>query len=165
MQSNSQTSLSMTFKPSGRIRYLTVKMYTRYYINRKVAFSCGGQYFAAAAENTIHIYSSWTLDKEYILRGHESRVRSISWSSNDRKLYSCGLDGRVIIWNTRDGSIVHEFHNPAHQYIHICHNEERYDRLFAVTEEGNLAVSNLSLIFRSFRALYNLGRCNRNLRS
>ncbi|KAG6976230.1 hypothetical protein JG688_00001587 [Phytophthora aleatoria] len=60
---------------------------------REVRFSNGGQFFAAANNNVVHVYATYTGELVSVLRGHSNRVTAISWKSDDRKLLTCGADG------------------------------------------------------------------------
>ncbi|KAM5149014.1 cilia- and flagella-associated protein 57 [Mantella aurantiaca] len=70
---------------------------------RECAFSHGGHLFAAVNGNVIHIYSTATYENTANLKGHNGKVRSVVWSTDDSKLVSCGLDGAVYEWNTLTG--------------------------------------------------------------
>ncbi|XP_060606574.1 cilia- and flagella-associated protein 57-like [Ruditapes philippinarum] len=75
---------------------------------RECAFSNGGNLFAAVHGNVIQIYSTITFDNVANLKGHNGKVRSIVWSSDDSKIVSCGLDGAVYEWETFTGKRVGE---------------------------------------------------------
>ncbi|KAJ3397356.1 Cilia- and flagella-associated protein 57 [Lobulomyces angularis] len=70
---------------------------------RECRFSNGGQYFAAVFGSTIVVHSTWTFQQVFNLKGHTGKVKSIYWSSDDRRLLSCGLDGKICNWNMRTG--------------------------------------------------------------
>ena len=57
---------------------------------RECRFSVGGQSFAAVNGNTIQIYSTYTCENIYNLRGHNGKVKSIYWTQDDTKLVSAG---------------------------------------------------------------------------
>eukprot|EP00668_Euglena_longa_P029544 GGOE01036896.1.p1 GENE.GGOE01036896.1~~GGOE01036896.1.p1 ORF type:complete len:1223 (+),score=435.55 GGOE01036896.1:45-3713(+) len=65
-------------------------------------FSNGGQYFAAVHGNIIHIYSTYTCETIGHLRGHNGKVRSLYWLSDDTRLVSVGMDGAVYDWNLKE---------------------------------------------------------------
>ncbi|KAI8822024.1 WD40-repeat-containing domain protein [Fimicolochytrium jonesii] len=69
---------------------------------RECKFSSGGQFFAAAHGNMIHIFSTWTCDNIASLKGHNGRVRSLNWTPDDAYLVSAGADGAVYAWNMID---------------------------------------------------------------
>jgi WD40 repeat protein len=76
---------------------------------REICFSHGGQYFAAAYGNSISVFHFVTREKIIDLRGHNSRVRHLSWARGDASLVSCGQDGAIYQWNVRDGKRIGEF--------------------------------------------------------
>ena len=65
---------------------------------KEVRFSMGGQYFGAVNNSAIQIYNSYTAENIGNLRGHNGKVRSISWSPDDTRLASTGVDGAVYEW-------------------------------------------------------------------
>ncbi|KAJ3190576.1 Cilia- and flagella-associated protein 57 [Irineochytrium annulatum] len=69
---------------------------------RECRFSNGGQYFAAVHGNTIQIYSTWNFENLGNLKGHNGKVRSLSWSPDDSKIVSAGMDGAIYDWSLRD---------------------------------------------------------------
>ncbi|XP_071508423.1 cilia- and flagella-associated protein 57-like [Diadema antillarum] len=70
---------------------------------RECSFSNGGHLFAAVHGNVIQIYSSTTFENVANLKGHNGKVRSVVWSSDDSKIISCGMDGAVYEWNAFSG--------------------------------------------------------------
>jgi len=60
---------------------------------KECRFSHGGQFFAAVNSNTIQIYKTYTCESVCNLRGHQSKVRSVCWTSDDSRLVSTGADG------------------------------------------------------------------------
>lgn len=47
----------------------------------------------------IQIYSTTTFECITNLKGHNGKVRSVVWSTNDSRLISCGMDGAVYDWD------------------------------------------------------------------
>ncbi|KAF1332535.1 Wd domain-containing protein, partial [Globisporangium splendens] len=80
---------------------------------KEVRFSHGGQFFAAANNNVVQVYSTYTGDLIGILRGHSNRVTAIAWKQDDRKLLTCGADGSILIWNLRTATKVGDGHSQA----------------------------------------------------
>ncbi|TYZ60990.1 hypothetical protein PybrP1_005345 [[Pythium] brassicae (nom. inval.)] len=80
---------------------------------KEVRFSHGGQFFAAANNNVVQVYSTYTGDLVAVLRGHSNRVTAIAWKQDDRKLLTCGADGSVLIWNLRTATKVGDGHSQA----------------------------------------------------
>lgn len=68
---------------------------------RECQFSNGGQFFAAALGSTIQIYNTWTFAIVGTCRGSDSKIKSISWSRDDMKIVSCGIDGSNSTWDAR----------------------------------------------------------------
>ncbi|XP_041357286.1 cilia- and flagella-associated protein 57-like [Gigantopelta aegis] len=75
---------------------------------KECAFSNGGHLFAAVHGNVIQIYSTTTFENVSNLKGHNGKVRSIIWSSDDSKLVSCGVDGAVYEWEPCTGKRLSE---------------------------------------------------------
>jgi len=60
---------------------------------KECRFSHGGQFFAAVNSNTIQIYRTYTCEVVCNLRGHQSKVKSVCWTTDDSRLVSTGQDG------------------------------------------------------------------------
>mmetsp|Transcript_9007 Transcript_9007/g.25093 ORF Transcript_9007/g.25093 Transcript_9007/m.25093 type:complete len:1245 (-) Transcript_9007:111-3845(-) len=60
---------------------------------RECRFSHGGQFFAAVNSNTIQVYKTYTCEVVCNLRGHQSKVRSVCWTTDDSRIVSTGADG------------------------------------------------------------------------
>ncbi|KAI9224597.1 WD40-repeat-containing domain protein [Blastocladiella britannica] len=69
---------------------------------REARFSNGGQYFAAVHGNVILVYNTWTFECLGTLKGHNGKVRSLSWSADDTRLVSAGAEGAMYEWNIRE---------------------------------------------------------------
>ncbi|KPA78076.1 hypothetical protein ABB37_06806 [Leptomonas pyrrhocoris] len=85
--------------------------YKRLSIRNCVAccFSHGGQYFAVANSTIIHVYYSYTCELLGHLRGHNSKVRSLSFvPPDDTRLISSGADGAVFEFSLCDYHKVHD---------------------------------------------------------
>ncbi|EIE19478.1 WD40 repeat-like protein, partial [Coccomyxa subellipsoidea C-169] len=65
-------------------------------------FSNGGHLFAASSGNNIFIYTTYTCDLIGTLRGHNGKVKSLSWSTNDALLTTAGSDGAVYQWKLKN---------------------------------------------------------------
>eukprot|EP00002_Diphylleia_rotans_P000166 TRINITY_DN1008_c0_g1_i4.p1 TRINITY_DN1008_c0_g1~~TRINITY_DN1008_c0_g1_i4.p1 ORF type:complete len:1179 (-),score=303.89 TRINITY_DN1008_c0_g1_i4:414-3950(-) len=113
-----EEAYSVAFHPSGfhvlvgfsdKLRLMNLLMddirpYKEFTIRgcRECRFSNGGQLFAAVNGNTIQIFSSYSFENIGNLRGHNSKVRSISWTPDDSRIISAGMDGAVYEWKLRD---------------------------------------------------------------
>ncbi|KAJ3198976.1 Cilia- and flagella-associated protein 57 [Entophlyctis luteolus] len=76
---------------------------------REASFANGGHLFAAAHGNIIQIYNTWTTENVYILKGHNSKVRSLHWTPDDMLLVSSGSDGAVYSWNVLESKRESEY--------------------------------------------------------
>jgi len=66
-------------------------------------FSNGGHYLAAIYGNVVMIYSTTTFDNVSNLKGHNGKVKSVVWSSDDMRIATCGVDGAVYEWEVLTG--------------------------------------------------------------
>merc|ERR1719331_2683091 len=66
---------------------------------REVRFSHGGHMFAAVNSNTIQVFKTYSCETICNLRGHNNKVRSLSWTADDTTLVSAGMDGAVYEYN------------------------------------------------------------------
>ncbi len=66
---------------------------------RDVRFSHGGHMFAAVNLSNIVIYGTYTFEKIGVLISHTALVRCISWSRDDSRVVSAGMDGAVYEWS------------------------------------------------------------------
>ncbi|KAJ3085124.1 Cilia- and flagella-associated protein 57 [Quaeritorhiza haematococci] len=71
---------------------------------RECRFSNGGHIFAAVHGNMIQLFSTWTFENIGNLKGHNGKVRSLYWTTDDSMLVSAGSDGAVYTWNVSGGS-------------------------------------------------------------
>ncbi|KAL3868099.1 hypothetical protein ACJMK2_040935 [Sinanodonta woodiana] len=75
---------------------------------RECSFSNGGHMFAAVSSNVIQLYSTVTFEIITNLKGHNGKIKSVVWSSDDSRIVSCGLDGAVYEWESYTGKRVGE---------------------------------------------------------
>ena len=66
---------------------------------RECRFSPLGNMLAAVNGNTVQIFDFHTGEKIADLRGHNGKVRSISWDDTNFRLLSSGQDGAIYRWN------------------------------------------------------------------
>lgn len=109
------TPLSISFHPSG-LQMLIVfadevlafhicvdelKMFWRLAIRtcRYCAYSNGGQRFALADNNLIHIFNFLSGEKECDLKGHSSKIVQILWMKGDRNVIAHDERGCVCQWD------------------------------------------------------------------
>lgn len=90
---------------SDKLRFLTILIddfnITREFPVRnckECRFSTLGHLFAAVNGNIIQVYSTITFEHMFNLKGHNGKVRGISWCHDDHKMSSCGSEGSVYEW-------------------------------------------------------------------
>uniref|UniRef100_A0A7S4PPE0 Uncharacterized protein n=1 Tax=Guillardia theta TaxID=55529 RepID=A0A7S4PPE0_GUITH len=71
---------------------------------KEVRFSHGGHKFAAVNISNIVIFSTYTFEKLGVLISHTAMVKSISFSPDDLRLVSAGVDGAVYEWSLQVSS-------------------------------------------------------------
>ena len=64
-----------------------------------IKMSNGGNYIAINSASTIMVYDLFTLDIVASLRGHSSKIRSISWMNLDSRICTVGSEGAVFYWD------------------------------------------------------------------
>ena len=64
-----------------------------------VKFSNGGQFIAATTGSSINIFDLYTGAIVSTLRGHSSKIRSITWLNHDARLMSVGAEGAAFYWD------------------------------------------------------------------
>ena len=112
-------------------------------------FSNGGQYFAAANSNVVHLFNSYTFDSLGSLRGHSGKVKSICWSPDDSRIITCGLDGAIYEWTIKDLKRISENVQKTCLYTcAICSEDGR--AIYASGSDKKLKVC-LSSIFSAYR--------------
>ncbi|XP_060521926.1 cilia- and flagella-associated protein 57 [Cylas formicarius] len=91
---------------SDRLRYMTIMIDDVVTVrefgirNCKLsAFSTLGHLFASTNGNILQVYSSVTFELMYVLKGHNGKIASMSWSRDDRLLATCGSEGALYIWD------------------------------------------------------------------
>nr|XP_023027258.1 cilia- and flagella-associated protein 57-like [Leptinotarsa decemlineata] len=63
------------------------------------SFSNMGHMFAASNGNIIQVFSTINFEQMYILKGHNGKIRGMSWSHDDSILATCGSEGAVYGWD------------------------------------------------------------------
>ncbi|KAI8901791.1 hypothetical protein BC833DRAFT_76653 [Globomyces pollinis-pini] len=69
---------------------------------KECRFSNGGQYFAAVTGNGVQIYSTWNFENLGTLKGHNGKVRTVSWTADDSKIVTGGSEGAIYEWSLKD---------------------------------------------------------------
>jgi WD40 repeat protein len=75
---------------------------------RALAYTPGGNMFAAASSITVFVYDALTLTELQAFTGHVAPVKTVTWASNGLSLYSSGLDGNVYGWDVTTGERIDE---------------------------------------------------------
>ncbi|CAK9099589.1 Cilia- and flagella-associated protein 57 (WD repeat-containing protein 65) [Durusdinium trenchii] len=87
---------------------------------RETRFSHGGQFFAAVNSNTIQVYKTYTCEVVCNLRGHQSKVKAVCWTSDDFRLVSCGQDGAAYEYDIlKEGRRVSEWSQKGTNFASI----------------------------------------------
>ena len=86
----------------------------------KPQVSPDGKFMAAGKDNLVSIYDIWNPEASVIkLLGHQSFVKSVSWSPDGKTLASTGTEREsIILWSTRTWSPLVELPFPS-KYVHF----------------------------------------------
>ncbi|KAH1024919.1 hypothetical protein HUJ05_009751 [Dendroctonus ponderosae] len=100
---------------SDKLRYMTIMIddiiTTKEFSIRGCKLSCFsrmGHFFASTNGNIIQVYSSVSFELMYVLKGHNGKIRCMSWSKDDRLLASCGSEGAVYVWDVCEAARLSE---------------------------------------------------------
>jgi WD40 repeat protein len=121
---------------------------------REVQFSHGGQYFAAVNGSTIQIFSTYTGENIGNCRGHNGKVRSVHWSSDDSTLVSCGMDGAVYEWELKEGTHTQEYIQKGCNFAAACISNE--GKVYAAGSDHSIKEITESQATASFDTALNL---------
>lgn len=101
------------------------------------------------------VYSTWTFEQVLTLKGHQGKTKSIYWSSDDTRIISCGMDGKIYDWNARTGKKEWEHDSIGVSFSSVCYSpDSKY--VYALASDGVLKVKRkrekkiLSLLTVSF---------------
>ncbi len=86
---------------------------------RTLEFSAGGMYLACVTNVQVIVYNVYTYELVTTLRGHNSKVRSLSWARGDTQLTTAGMDGAVYTWALPEGRRVREFVDKAAPFTSV----------------------------------------------
>ncbi|CAE7411425.1 CFAP57 [Symbiodinium natans] len=105
---------------------------------RECRFSHGGQFFAAVNSNTIQVYKTYTCEVVCNLRGHQSKVKAICWTTDDFRLVSTGQDGAAYEYDIlKEGRRVSEWSQKGTVFTSII----AYNNPEATTQTTTLYVA------------------------
>ena len=102
----------------------------------EVAFSHGGQAFACVNGTLIQVYDSYTGEQLAVFRGHTGQVRSLSWSMDDLRLVSAGVDGAVYQRKLGSAGRLQELVQKGCKFT--CALVTEADRMYAVGDDRML---------------------------
>ncbi len=98
---------------------------------KAVTFCNGGHMFACAIGISVMVFNTAKFENISSMTGHIRPVRSLSWSADDRLLYSAGVDGSVYGWDAASGRREEENMQKACQFRSlVC------DRSMVAREDG-----------------------------
>ena len=114
---------------------------------QEVRFSRGGQFFAAAKNNVISVFDTYTCKQrdDLTIRHHGGRVTSLYWSGGDEAIASCGHDGAAYLSTVaEDGQPrLNELQQKSTNFSSVLasHDEKLYiagdgDKVLEVTDDG-----------------------------
>ncbi|CAH1131991.1 unnamed protein product [Ceutorhynchus assimilis] len=100
---------------SDKVRYMTIMIddiiTTKEFSIRSCklsSYSRMGHVFATTNGTVVQIYSSISFDLMYLLKGHNGKIRCMSWSKDDRLLATCGSEGAVYVWDVSESTRISE---------------------------------------------------------
>lgn len=73
-------------------------------VNCIVSHPDGGQIVTGCWDSCIRIFNFFDRARKAVLRGHQTSIRSISFSSNAVYIASSSIDGDVKLWSSRNGA-------------------------------------------------------------
>ena len=86
------------------------------------------------------MFDFYRAEKKADLRGHNGKIRSLSWSAGDLSLISCGQDGSGYHWDVQEGKRVGEFNQKGVGYKSAIMSE-RENIILAVGSDMMIKVS------------------------
>lgn len=104
------------------------------------------KYFAVSFESVIYLYSMWSMKVLNVFNGHNARIKNLKWSLDDKKLYSCGMDGKLNIWNIVSGRNEHLFQADDQRFNSIACSDEKIQRIMTIGKEGNLFIMSFGIV-------------------
>ena len=115
MQKFEEEPIAVALHPSGlylvvafidKLKVLSVLLGEFYWVRdipirqcTTISMSTGGNFIAANSASTISIFDVFTGDVVSSLRGHSSKIRSITWMHLDSRIATIGSEGAVYYWD------------------------------------------------------------------
>ncbi|XP_053692096.1 cilia- and flagella-associated protein 57 [Sabethes cyaneus] len=116
----------------------------------QLKFSNQGHLLAAAHGKLINLISIFTFEIIQTLKGHNGKILSLSWSSDDAILASGGDDGAIYKWNVVTGERVEEIVQKGIHYRSLALTSDA-NSVYAITNTGLIREMCKSDINREFK--------------
>ena len=104
-----------------------------------VSYSPGGKYLAANNGGSIVVYSPFTLRVVWILTGHSSPIRSLTWDGFDVVLTSACYGGTVAVWDVSKGE-QRSPTIPRQGKVTAAYYDDYLDQFAVLTNDGSAKV-------------------------
>ncbi|XP_046630925.1 cilia- and flagella-associated protein 57-like [Daphnia pulicaria] len=73
---------------------------------RKLAFNSGGNYIAVTRGSTLQLINFITFETSSPLMAHKGDINQIVWSEDGQRIYSCGADGLLCVWDSTSHEVL-----------------------------------------------------------
>ncbi|CAH0564937.1 unnamed protein product [Brassicogethes aeneus] len=104
---------------------------------KMVQFSKMGHVFAATNVSIIQVYSSVSFNLLFTYKGHNGRIKGLSWAAEDRILGSCGTEGAVYEWDVGNSMRINEVIIKSNSF-YDCAMTSNGKSTYAVGNDGRL---------------------------
>jgi len=75
-----------------------------------VAWSPDGKFLASGSyQRGVQVWEVTTGTRQWVGRGHPTRIRRMAWSPDGTRLAGGGDDGSACLWQASDGTLLHQF--------------------------------------------------------
>ncbi|XP_058814914.1 cilia- and flagella-associated protein 57 [Topomyia yanbarensis] len=116
----------------------------------QLKFSNQGHLLAAAHGKIISLICIFTFEVIQTLKGHNGKILSLSWSTDDAILASGGDDGAIYKWNVVTGDRMEEIVQKGIHYRSLTLTSDAHS-VYAITNTGLIREMFKSDIFREFK--------------
>ncbi|XP_032791524.2 LOW QUALITY PROTEIN: cilia- and flagella-associated protein 57 [Daphnia magna] len=73
---------------------------------RKLAFNSGGNCIAVTRGSTLQLINFITFETSSPLMAHKGEINQIAWSEDGQRIYSCGADGLLCVWDSTSHEVL-----------------------------------------------------------